>query len=48
MLAVQAVEMLRKKGFKATRLEEGVQDWMAMGLSISVGEDKLHDKEVPF
>jgi rhodanese-related sulfurtransferase len=39
VLAVQAVEMLRKKGFNATRLEEGVQDWMAMGLSISVGEE---------
>ena len=40
VLAVQAVEMLRKKGFKATRLEEGVQDWMAMGFSISVGEEE--------
>ena len=34
VLAVQAVEMLRKKGYKATRLEEGVQDWLAMGFSI--------------
>jgi rhodanese-related sulfurtransferase len=40
VLAVQAVEILRKKGFKATRLEEGVQDWLAMGFSISVGEEK--------
>lgn len=40
VLAVQAVEMLRKKGFKAIRLEEGIQDWMAMGLSISFGEEK--------
>jgi rhodanese-related sulfurtransferase len=40
VLAVQAVEMLRKKGFKAVRLEEGVQDWLAMGLSIAVGEEK--------
>ena len=40
VLAVQAVEMLRKKGFKATRLEEGVQDWLAMGFSISVGEEE--------
>jgi rhodanese-related sulfurtransferase len=35
VLAVQAVEMLRKKGFKAVRLEEGIQDWLAMGNSIS-------------
>lgn len=40
VLAVQAVEMLRKKGFNAIRLEEGVQDWLAMGFSISVGDDK--------
>jgi rhodanese-related sulfurtransferase len=39
VLAVQAVEMLRKNGFKAIRLEEGVQDWMAMGFSIAVGEE---------
>ncbi len=41
VLAIQAVEMLRKKGFKAIRLEEGVQDWLAMGHSISVGEEKM-------
>lgn len=40
VLAIQAVEMLREKGFKAIRLEEGVQDWLAMGFSISVGEEK--------
>ena len=40
VLAVQAVEMLRDNGFKAIRLEEGIQDWLAMGLSISVGEEK--------
>jgi rhodanese-related sulfurtransferase len=40
VLAVQAVEMLRKKGFKAVRIEEGIQDWLAMGLLISVGEEK--------
>ena len=39
VLAVHAVEILRKNGFKAIRLEEGVQDWMAMGFSIAVGEE---------
>jgi rhodanese-related sulfurtransferase len=40
VLAVEAVEMLRKKGFNAIRLEEGIQDWLAMGLSIDVGEEQ--------
>lgn len=39
VLAVEAVELLRKNGFKAIRLEEGVQDWMAMGFTIAVGEE---------
>lgn len=38
VLAVDAVEMLRKKGFKAIRLEEGIQDWRAMGLTLDVGD----------
>jgi rhodanese-related sulfurtransferase len=46
VLAVQAVEMLRKKGFNALRLEEGVQDWLAMGLSISKGDEKTPFNEV--
>jgi rhodanese-related sulfurtransferase len=46
VLAVQAVEMLQKKGFKATRLEEGVQDWLAMGFSISVGDEKAKTEGV--
>jgi rhodanese-related sulfurtransferase len=40
VLAVEAVEILRKKGFNAIRLEEGIQDWLAMGLSIDVGEEQ--------
>ena len=39
VLSMQAVETLRSKGFNAVRLEEGVQDWLAMGLSITVGEE---------
>ena len=38
VLAVQAVEMLRKEGFKGVRLEEGIQDWRAMGLKLDVGD----------
>jgi len=36
VLAVQAVEMLRAKGFPAVRLEEGVQDLSAMGFPVAV------------
>jgi rhodanese-related sulfurtransferase len=39
VLSVIAVEVLREKGFKAYRLEEGVQDWMAMGYSIAMGDE---------
>ncbi|MEE9518019.1 MAG: metalloregulator ArsR/SmtB family transcription factor [Candidatus Adiutricales bacterium] len=38
VLAVQAVEMLRKKGFNAVRLEEGVQDWKAFGFPVTSNE----------
>lgn len=38
VLSVQAVEILRAKGFNAVRLEEGIQDWRAMGLSLDVGD----------
>ena len=38
VLAVQAVEVLRGKGFNAVRLEESVQDWRAMGLPVEIGE----------
>lgn len=38
VLAVQAVEVLRKQGFNAIRLEESVQDWRAMGLPVETGD----------
>jgi len=38
VLSVQAVEMLRAKGFQAVRLEEGVQDLRAMGFPIAEGQ----------
>ena len=37
VLSVYAVEILRENGIKAIRLEEGVQDWMAMGLTLAIG-----------
>src|SRR6266446_4495732 len=40
VMAVEAVDLLRKKGFRAHRMEEGVLDWKARGLRIetSLGE----------
>jgi rhodanese-related sulfurtransferase len=34
VLAIEAVKLLRGKGFKAVRLEQGVLDWAALGLPI--------------
>jgi rhodanese-related sulfurtransferase len=31
VMAIEAVELLRKKGFKAQRIEQGVMDWRARG-----------------
>ncbi len=39
VLSVMAVEMLRAQGFKAVRLEEGIQDFRALGFSIIVNEE---------
>jgi rhodanese-related sulfurtransferase len=38
VLAVRAVEILREKGFHAFRMEEGVQDWRALGFPVAVGK----------
>ena len=38
VLSVEAVDLLNKKGYHAVRLEEGVQDWRAMGLPVASGE----------
>jgi rhodanese-related sulfurtransferase len=39
VLSIQAVEILRKEGFQAVRLEEGIQDLRAMGFPIAVDEE---------
>lgn len=38
VLAVQAVETLRARGFRTVRLEDGIPDWRARGLEVAVGE----------
>ncbi|MBI4910758.1 MAG: metalloregulator ArsR/SmtB family transcription factor [Acidobacteria bacterium] len=39
VLSVEAVELLRARGFAAFRLEEGVPDWQAKGFPVAVGEE---------
>jgi rhodanese-related sulfurtransferase/DNA-binding transcriptional ArsR family regulator len=38
VLAVEAVKLLRRKGFKALRLEDGILDWAALGLPVEVSK----------
>lgn len=40
VLAVRAVETLRRRGFRAVRLEDGVTDWQARGFSVAVGDGR--------
>ncbi len=38
VMAVEAVELLQKKGFKAQRMDLGVADWRARGFRVAVPE----------
>ena len=40
VLAVEAVEWLRKNGYRARRLELGVRDWQERGFAIETGKGK--------
>jgi rhodanese-related sulfurtransferase/DNA-binding transcriptional ArsR family regulator len=40
VLAVEAVRLLRKKGFRAVRLEDGVLDWTAHGFRLEASSAK--------
>jgi rhodanese-related sulfurtransferase len=35
-LAAKAVELMRKEGFQAIRLEDGVTEWRAYGLPVAM------------
>ena len=37
VLAVEAVRLLRRRGLRAERLEDGVPDWRARGYRVAVG-----------
>jgi rhodanese-related sulfurtransferase len=40
VMAIEAVELLRKKGFRAHRMEQGVMDWRARGWRIAVSAEE--------
>lgn len=42
MLSHQAVEYLKAKGFRASRINDGVSDWIAAGLPTEHGKRRLH------
>jgi rhodanese-related sulfurtransferase len=37
VMAIDAVELLRSKGYRAVRMEDGVAEWRARGLSVEAG-----------
>jgi rhodanese-related sulfurtransferase len=39
VLAPQAVEILRAKGFRASRLEDGIPEWRTHGFPVAVGNE---------
>jgi rhodanese-related sulfurtransferase len=42
VMAIEAVALLRKKGFTAHRMEEGVVDWRARGWRVETGGEVAH------
>ncbi len=45
VLAIEAVARLRKRGFRAVRLDLGVVDWKALGLPIEAGTTPSGDSD---
>jgi rhodanese-related sulfurtransferase/DNA-binding transcriptional ArsR family regulator len=40
VMALDAVDVLRRKGFRAHRLEQGVPEWRAQGWRVETGEER--------
>ena len=40
VMSLDAVDLLRRKGFRAQRLEHGVAEWRAQGWRVDAGEDR--------
>lgn len=41
VMAIDAVDLLRKKGFKAHRMEQGVADWRARGWRVETSNEEV-------
>jgi hypothetical protein len=39
-MALDAVELLRRKGIRARRLDHGVAEWRAQGWHVATGEER--------
>lgn len=46
VLAKEAVELLRSRGFRAMRLKDSVQDWLASGLPVATREEPVRKRSV--
>ena len=44
VFALEAVELLRRKGFRAHRMKEGVQDWRSRGWRVDAGHDDIRPR----
>ena len=42
VMAIEAVTLLRKKGFRAYRMEQGVVEWRARGGRVETGRERAH------
>lgn len=42
VMAIEAVALLRKKGFRAHRMEQGVVEWRARGGRVETGGERAH------
>jgi rhodanese-related sulfurtransferase len=42
VMALDAVALLRRKGFRAQRLEHGVPEWRAHGWRVETGDERRH------
>lgn len=47
VMALEAVKLLRARGFKALRLADGIPDWRARGLDVAVGDEARRGFERP-
>jgi rhodanese-related sulfurtransferase len=42
LMASEAVDLLKAKGFRATRLDLGVPEWRELGFDIEIGGEEVH------